>query len=74
MGGYLTHAGELNRARLELLLAELAALEQQTLEQRAQVGTWVDCCQGSAQSSHMIVAGKGCRPGGCYVHAGLFFV
>ena len=39
MGGYLTHAGELNRPRLELLLAELAALEQQTLEQRAQVGT-----------------------------------
>ncbi len=37
MGGYLTHAGELNRPRLELLLAELAALEQQTLEQRAQV-------------------------------------
>eukprot|EP00891_Asterochloris_glomerata_P000605 jgi/Astpho2/605/Aster-x0026 len=36
MGGYLTHAGELNRPRLELLLAELAALEQQTLEQRAQ--------------------------------------
>ena len=39
MGGYLTHAGELNRPRLELMLAELAALEQQTLEQRAQVGT-----------------------------------
>ena len=37
MGGYLTHAGELNRPRRELLLAELSALEQQTREQRAQV-------------------------------------
>ena len=37
MGGYLTHAGELNRARLEMVLHQLAALELDTLEQRAQV-------------------------------------
>ena len=60
MGGYLTHAGELNRPRLELLLAELAALEQQTLEQRAQVGT----------APTQMWLGKGCRPKGCSVPAG----
>lgn len=37
MGGYLTHAGELNRGRLEMVLHQLAALELETLEQRAQV-------------------------------------
>lgn len=37
MGGYLTHAGELNRSRLEMVLHQLAALELETLEQRAQV-------------------------------------
>ena len=37
MGGYLTHAGELNRGRLEMVLKQLAALELDTLEQRAQV-------------------------------------
>ncbi len=37
MGGYLTHAGELNAGRLELLLQQLALLELETLEQRAAV-------------------------------------
>lgn len=37
MGGYLTHAGELHRGRLEMVLHQLAALELETLEQRAQV-------------------------------------
>ena len=37
MGGYLTHAGELHRARLEMVLQQLANLELETLEQRAQV-------------------------------------
>ncbi len=37
MGGYLTEAGALNRSRLQLLLDRVAALEQQTLEMRAQV-------------------------------------
>ena len=37
MGGYLTHAGELNRGRLEMVLHQLASLELDTLEQRAQV-------------------------------------
>ena len=37
MGGYLTHAGELHRGRLELVLQKLAELELETLEQRAQV-------------------------------------
>eukprot|EP00884_Botryococcus_braunii_P018818 jgi/Botrbrau1/561/Bobra.0010s0030.1 len=35
MGGYLTDGGTLNRGRFELLLQELAALESETLEQRA---------------------------------------
>ena len=37
MGGYLTHAGELHRGRLEMVLQQLANLELETLEQRAQV-------------------------------------
>lgn len=37
MGGYLTHAGDLDKSRLQLLLAQLAALEQSVLEERAAV-------------------------------------
>ena len=37
MGGYLTHAGELHRGRLEMVLQQLANLELATLEQRAEV-------------------------------------
>ena len=37
MGGYLTHAGQLHRGRLEMVLQQLANLELETLEQRAQV-------------------------------------
>ena len=37
MGGYLTHAGQLHRDRLEMVLQQLANLELETLEQRAQV-------------------------------------
>ncbi|KAA6417737.1 MAG: 5 -3 exoribonuclease 1, partial [Trebouxia sp. A1-2] len=36
MGGYLTHAGQLHRGRLEMVLHQLANLELETLEQRAQ--------------------------------------
>jgi hypothetical protein len=35
MGGYLTHAGDLHRGRLELLLGRLAAMEGDVLETRA---------------------------------------
>ena len=35
MGGYLIHDGRLQHQRLEILLAKLAELEQETLEQRA---------------------------------------
>ena len=35
--GYLTHAGQLHADRLEILLQNLALLEQETLEQRAAV-------------------------------------
>ena len=37
LGGYLTHAGELHLGRLEALVASIAALEQQVLEERAAV-------------------------------------
>jgi hypothetical protein len=37
MGGYLTDSGQLSRGRLQMLLAQLAELEQETLEERAQV-------------------------------------
>ncbi len=37
MGGYLTYAGELDRRRLQLLLAKLGAMEQEVLEERAKV-------------------------------------
>jgi 5'-3' exonuclease len=53
MGGYLTHAGELNAGRLELLLQQLALLELETLEQRAAVSTstaWHYCLH--MQSCH----------------------
>ncbi len=36
MGGYLTYAGSLHRGRVEMFLAELALLEAETLEKRAQ--------------------------------------
>ena len=38
MGGYLTNAGQLHRARLEMVLQQLANLELETLEQRPQGG------------------------------------
>jgi hypothetical protein len=38
MGGYLTYAGKLDRARLEMLLKKLADMEQTVLEERAAVG------------------------------------
>lgn len=37
MGGYLVHDGRLNPRRLEVILAKLADLELETLEQRASV-------------------------------------
>lgn len=37
LGGYLTHAGRLHQGRLERVLAELGALELETLQQRAEV-------------------------------------
>ena len=37
LGGYLTHAGELHRGRLEALLAAVAETEADVLAQRAQV-------------------------------------
>lgn len=37
MGGYLVHEGRLNPHCLEILLAQLAELELETLEQRASV-------------------------------------
>ncbi len=37
MGGYLTYAGKLDRARLEMLLKRLADMEQTVLEERAAV-------------------------------------
>ena len=37
LGGYITHAGSLDLARLEILLSKVAALEQEVLEERAAV-------------------------------------
>ena len=51
MGGYLTNAGQLHRARLELVLQQLANLEQETLEQRAQV-----CILHCSAMMHWLVA------------------
>lgn len=36
-GGHIVEAGQMNISRLEDLIASLAALEQETLEQRADV-------------------------------------
>ena len=38
MGGYLTHAGQLDRKRLQMLLSRIGQMEQETLEERAAVG------------------------------------
>eukprot|EP00983_Pelagomonas_calceolata_P107557 1159358-Pelagomonas_calceolata.AAC.2 len=35
MGGYITYAGDLDRGRLEQLLARVGALELEVLEERA---------------------------------------
>lgn len=37
MGGYITYAGDLDRGRLEQLLARVGALELEVLEERAAV-------------------------------------
>ena len=37
LGGYLTHAGQLHRGRLQVLLDRIGALELDTLEMRAKV-------------------------------------
>jgi hypothetical protein len=48
MGGYLTHAGELDRGRLEKLLAKLGQMELNVLEERAKVNSAeLDGCQCS---------------------------
>jgi hypothetical protein len=44
MGGYLTHAGELSRSRLELFMSRLAQAEADVLQQRAEVGLKVCVC------------------------------
>lgn len=44
MGGYLTYAGKLDRARLEMLLKKLADMEQTVLEERAAVGARSPAC------------------------------
>ena len=43
MGGHLVEAGQLVPQRLELLLAELALLEEEVLQQRAQVHYLCPC-------------------------------
>ncbi len=42
LGGYLTHAGELSRGRLQAFMAKLAEGEADVLAARAEVGAW--CC------------------------------
>ena len=37
MGGYLTEAGSLHKGRLQMVLNQMAELEQETLEERAAV-------------------------------------
>ena len=37
LGGYLTHAGQLHKGRLQILLDRIGALELDTLEMRAKV-------------------------------------
>jgi 5'-3' exonuclease len=43
LGGYLTYAGQLNHARLEMLLKELGGLELETLSDRAAVSQGYPC-------------------------------
>ncbi len=38
LGGYLTHAGELSRTRLETFMGKLAEAEADVLQSRAEVG------------------------------------
>ncbi len=57
LGGYLTHAGALDRSRLEVLLGRLAALELSTLQDRAEVGT---APVRTARRQHHTSAGRWC--------------
>ena len=41
MGGYITHAGDLDRGRLEQLLSRVGALELEVLEMRALAFVWI---------------------------------
>lgn len=46
LGGYLTHAGELSRGRLETFMRHLASAEADVLHARAEVRRWPAeyCC------------------------------
>lgn len=55
MGGYLTHAGNLDRNRLQLLLGRVGQLEQQVLEERAEVSHGVQLRVQPAYVVHVYV-------------------
>lgn len=58
LGGYITHAGSLDLARLEILLSKVAALEQEVLEERAAVSLFPVRFQPEAS-----LAARACLPG-----------
>ena len=66
MGGYLTHAGELNRGRLETFMRHLAEAEADVLHARAEVGAGRP---GSAASSITSVAAARAVAHGLSTHA-----
>ncbi len=51
MGGYLTHAGELNRGRLEAFMRHLAEAEADVLHARAEVGALLHAWAAVQQSA-----------------------
>ncbi|WIA37566.1 hypothetical protein OEZ86_014473 [Tetradesmus obliquus] len=58
LGGYLTHAGELNHERLQVLLGAVADRELTTLEERAADTEWFESKRGKRGGR-----GGGSRPG-----------
>lgn len=62
LGGYLTHAGELNRGRLETFMRHLAEAEADVLHARAEVGHGAALSQGCFAANHELAALVLCSP------------
>lgn len=65
LGGYLTHAGELNRGRLEVFMQHLAEAEADVLQARAEVRGCRRACQWTPMDAHRFFCLSSSLPGTC---------